>query len=553
MGQKPRAHLTTNAVSTTTFVVPFITGLLIFAATAIIGAWSAPTPSLALPRLGFIMAGLILLAGLPQSSKGYIVTLLTIVNTLCCLLAVVIGGYFLLTHNQTNPVIPTYPLHNNLVGGIIIILLPFCIAAIISSRTQRLQLTTLTMVCVVLFSLVTLAITGSRGAWIGLGSGIIFERYLHWRRQNNTYATLHRVADLALIGGLLACIAIYWVAITMPGYSTHLEFLTNTNSVSRVQLWRDSLPLIQDYLFTGSGLGNTTMAYSSYIFLLHVPFLYHAHNLYLQIAIEQGLPGLIAFLLISTCVLGMLLRIYQYNLPQIRHQRTATTIALIAMLIHGTVDSELYTHPLLGIMFLPLAMVITLFLYSERRQMNEPGNTGLTNRAALIGVIGSTLILLLGVSLAGGNRAALLANLGAVSQTKAELSIYSWPEWPLQDEIRRSNAADLNHAIAQYETALAIDPNYETAHRRLGQIAISKGDYAAAKTHLEAAYLQAPNHRATRQLLGEVYAVTGNPNEARLLWQTVDLDQGQLDLRVWWYNKNGTAQELRWLKEAAKE
>ena len=38
------------------------------------------------------------------------------------------------------------------------------------------------------------------------------------------------------------------------------------------------------------------MVYSSYVLLLHVLYLSHAHNLFLQTAIEQGIPGLLAFI-----------------------------------------------------------------------------------------------------------------------------------------------------------------------------------------------------------------------------------------------------------------
>ena len=46
--------------------------------------------------------------------------------------------------------------------------------------------------------------------------------------------------------------------------------------------------------------------------------------------------------------------------------------------------------------------------------------------------------------------------------------------------------------------------------------------------HLEAAYDAAPGQRATRQLLGESYALAGDAAGAAALWRTVDLGQGQL-------------------------
>ena len=64
--------------------------------------------------------------------------------------------------------------------------------------------------------------------------------------------------------------------------------------------------------------------------------------------------------------------------------------------------------------------------------------------------------------------------------------------------------------------------------------------------HLEAAYGAAPGQRATRQLLGESYALAGDAAGAVALWRTVDLGQGQLSAREWWYGAIGeTAHQQR--------
>jgi tetratricopeptide (TPR) repeat protein len=152
-----------------------------------------------------------------------------------------------------------------------------------------------------------------------------------------------------------------------------------------------------------------------------------------------------------------------------------------------------------------------------------------------------------------GARAALAANLGAVTQTRAELAIYRWPDWPLQDELRRNGVVDLAKAIGYYNNALALSPGNVTAHRRLGQIAISVGNYESAQRHLEIAYELAPGQRATRQLLGEMYAIHGDLEKAAQLWQTVDVTQGQLDTRYWWYTHIGAEQQAEWLRRATSQ
>ncbi len=80
-----------------------------------------------------------------------------------------------------------------------------------------------------------------------------------------------------------------------------------------------------------------------------------------------------------------------------------------------------------------------------------------------------------------------------------------------------------------------LDAANVTANRRLGQIEISLGEYDRACRHLSAAYGALPHQRATRQLVGECYALDGDVDKAVELWHTLDLSAGQLALRTWWY------------------
>ena len=105
--------------------------------------------------------------------------------------------------------------------------------------------------------------------------------------------------------------------------------------------------------------------------------------------------------------------------------------------------------------------------------------------------------------------------------------------------MRQHFPTQLAAITTRYRTVLQQNPANMNAHRRLGQILLSQGDYLTARRHLETAYRLAPDQRTTQQLLGEAYALTGHRVEAHRLWQTVDLSQGQLALRVEWYFQTG--------------
>jgi tetratricopeptide (TPR) repeat protein len=137
-------------------------------------------------------------------------------------------------------------------------------------------------------------------------------------------------------------------------------------------------------------------------------------------------------------------------------------------------------------------------------------------------------------------------------QTQIELSSYSMPDWWIQDEVRRSDAVSLEPAIAYYEAALLLDPGNATALRRIGHIALSRGDYEGAQRYLEEAYAQAPQQRIVHLLLGEALAVTGHTEQGAAMWRSAAIHPSWLTQRRWWYTHIGATQQARWIEQAAE-
>jgi len=166
---------------------------------------------------------------------------------------------------------------------------------------------------------------------------------------------------------------------------------------------------------------------------------------------------------------------------------------------------------------------------------------------------GVSILVIAALAFMSQGRAAIEANLGAVNQTRMELSAYHWPEIPIQDILRVDHGVELSTAIEQFNKAIALDPMNATANRRLGQIELARKDYNAACTHLRRAYSASPNQRATRQLLGECYALAGDWDQTARLWGSIDLSQSQLVGRLWWYDTYLAApDQARQIKHAAE-
>ncbi|MCB0082897.1 MAG: O-antigen ligase family protein, partial [Caldilineaceae bacterium] len=617
---------------------------LLFWCSAAVGAWVAYDRVEAAGRFTLLTVGLLLIGLIyyatrqsgaqmasGQTGDGQIGRVTQVLRTVTAvgldggLLAGGIGLLFLLTHNwqlateQDFTLLPWvttwiqeqqpfgsggFLLHENLVAGALMILLPVAIVALWQGGKSPPALYRYCAGAGTAVGMVALMLTFSRGAWFGLVVGVVATVYLYWRtdsadqqrRERQATVAQHparrsgyrrrrrsgkRPAGLAqwlqhwghgermlpqfaLLDGLMGSAVVmglaFFVGITVspflhdlllrPLAGTYLEMNIN----SRIAVWQDVLPLIQDYPYTGSGLGSTPMVLASYVYLLHVPYLNHAHNLYLQVAIEQGLPGLIGLLglIISAGGLGWLW--LRYGSRAERGLAAGVLVAFIALLIYGCTDAEFYVGIFVPLLFLPFALLIACAPWIAATEMvTLLTRESVTDQRALWAAgkwsvalgLAVPLFALLFLFLLPGTPARWLVNQATVAQTRQELALYEWPEWPIQDALRRSDQIETTRWVATYEAVLRTDAENVTAERRLGQILLSQGEYPRAAKLLSAAYRQAPQQRATRQLLGEAKALLGDQAQAAALWDTVDLSQGQLDLRLWWYEHIGDKSEIQ--------
>jgi putative inorganic carbon (HCO3(-)) transporter len=149
------------------------------------------------------------------------------------------------------------------------------------------------VVVALVLSLITLALTQSRGAILGTVVGLL--ALAIWRER--------RFAWLILAGALGLIILI------SAGQGSALaEFLLrmdarNGTLASRWEVWQRGIMMVRDFPFTGIGIGTyNVIAHSLYPFFIAAPdeVVAHAHNNLLQVAVDLGIPGLIAYLALLT-------------------------------------------------------------------------------------------------------------------------------------------------------------------------------------------------------------------------------------------------------------
>lgn len=135
---------------------------------------------------------------------------------------------------------------------------------------------------------------------------------------------------------------------------------TSFASEARDEVVQDSLPLLSHHAWTGAGGGTFYTVFPAVQPAAYSGFYDHAHNDYLQFAIELGIP-LTTLLLLWLIYLGYLalqvMRNHDHKLE--RGLSFAALMALVHMALHSTVDFSLQA-PANALLFLTILMLVVI-------------------------------------------------------------------------------------------------------------------------------------------------------------------------------------------------
>ncbi len=416
---------------------------------------------------------------------------------------------------------------SDVAGGVFAILLPFLLAW--SGRAWRARKKTHMAFggAASGFMLLGLAASGERGAWLGvaaasllwglwLGSGYAARRTIVSR--NHLFAA-GALAPLVL--GLAAAFAFRTQLLGFVNTTPALGILAN-----RLQIAGNAVDLLGDFPFTGGGLAAFPGLYSRYILAIPYLFITHSHNLFLNIAIGQGWPGLAAFLVIVFVGVKNLLSPSAAGSPHADLLRWAAGGSLLAMCIHGLFEDPLYSSPAIFLLFVPAAMCHALPPGEKQPEAGAPRKQWL-----LAG--GVVMLFALALSFYSPIRASWYANLGTVQMSKIELG--GWPA------IRAdaAGATTLAQPQALFQKAVSIYAPNRSAQHRLGLLAVKNRDYTAAAAHLQIAHDADNTHRGVIKELGYAYVWIGEPEKGAAL--LADIPEASYEMGVyagWWKKQN---------------
>jgi putative inorganic carbon (HCO3(-)) transporter len=212
----------------------------------------------------------------------------------------------------------------------------------------------------------------SRASLVGLAAALTVMASLRWRWA--------RCAAL-----LTAVAAVLWLwQGGAPRLQVLADALSSTGTISslasRQEVWSRAIYAIQDFPFTGIGLGTFDLLQPLlYPFFLTTVQVHHAHNLYLQVAVDLGLPALVSYLAIvfgALCAtwqaLGPVLRAAAPEKPgrvppQVGKEHPVRSALLfgvlgsqVAWLVHGLMDDGIWASKISFMPWLILGLAIAL-------------------------------------------------------------------------------------------------------------------------------------------------------------------------------------------------
>jgi O-antigen ligase len=111
----------------------------------------------------------------------------------------------------------------------------------------------------------------------------------------------------------------------------------------RVQIWTDTLHVIAAYRWTGCGLGAYERGIYGFKTVAPTNTLDYAHNDYLQIAAELGIPGMLLLAALALWVLGRTLRVVIFMRGSPNWYLACGLLgAFLAIAVHSLADFNLY-------------------------------------------------------------------------------------------------------------------------------------------------------------------------------------------------------------------
>lgn len=202
-----------------------------------------------------------------------------------------------------------------------------------------------------------LVLTQSRGAMLGSAAGMLAVAI--WKDRRFLWV-------LPIILVVLAAVFLF----VGQGNLSNLDTNEYSTLPGRLEAWRNTLYLVQDFPITGTGIGTYSKLFNEvYTF---IPFALqgagsaHAHNSYLAVAADLGLPGLILYIALFSGTAGMALKVVRTSRNITQALVIGLACGLLSHMVFGITDAYLLGTKLGGIMWIFFGIIAAINAHKKR-------------------------------------------------------------------------------------------------------------------------------------------------------------------------------------------
>jgi O-antigen ligase len=181
--------------------------------------------------------------------------------------------------------------------------------------------------------LAAIVVSVSRSAFVGTMAAAIVAAAVAKRRRP--------AARVAVFGTAAAAAAIL---LWLPGsvdLFLRFEDSGTTETWARPQIWRETLPIVRDFIWTGTGAGSFRTAMLAYQQSDRAIFFNQAHNHYLQLAAEGGLLLTVPLGVAAAAFAARAARYVAHERSPLFWMRTGAAAAIVGALVQSIWETGL--------------------------------------------------------------------------------------------------------------------------------------------------------------------------------------------------------------------
>ncbi|MFH1112263.1 MAG: O-antigen ligase family protein [Patescibacteria group bacterium] len=217
-------------------------------------------------------------------------------------------------------------------------------------------------VFLLLINLLALFYTKSYGGFLALMAGVLA---FTWFYLADHLSLRRKILSYIFIGITVAVLLV----IPQPKFQKLISGSDRTSLSTRQEIWQTSIILIKEKPIFGWGLGNFQESYRSRVKqVTNKPLEWQvvkAHNLYLNLWIEMGLLGLLAFIYLVGKFLYLLFQQLKTSTAGRRLFVSALIAAMLSLLIHGLVDTPYFKNDLSLVFFILIGLGLLIKYYQD--------------------------------------------------------------------------------------------------------------------------------------------------------------------------------------------